>query len=252
MLSNLPVRFDYLFEDYADDINECFVPIVVGKGNKGNIVKDFANEPNLIITGTTLSGKTVMMKNIITTLLEYAKPIDVYICNYKPYELFIFRDSTSVKGAAFNEETIEIVFSSLLSEIHRRYDLMSKLNSEDVNQLLADYTLKPIVLIVDELLFIYDNKNLMTMLNRITQFGRGCYVYTIIASTRQEAIPKPLINNSSNYVSLKTNGVVPNALAIEGSERIFTRGRGYIREHDGDTLLFQAPITAKEYIQNIL
>ena len=138
MIVNVP-RDDkdtlYLGDGLREFMEEEKAPVrcYVGECDDGSAATiDFTDIPHLIIGGTTGSGKSVCMSNIILTLAAKYTPEEVqfYIIDDKN-ELGVFKDLPHVKRAAFNRKEITDVLEELFDVYETRKELKQGYNSID-------------------------------------------------------------------------------------------------------------------------
>ena len=171
----------------------------VGKSIEGNcIVGNIAKMPHMLIAGTTGSGKSVCMNSIIISLLYKASPDDVKLIMVDPkmVELGIYNGIphllipvvTDPKKAAGSLQWA-------VTEMMRRYKLMSDMGVRDLESYNADITaedgqkLPQVVIIIDELadLMMVAAKEVEDSICRIAQMGRAAGMHLIIATQRPSA-----------------------------------------------------------------
>lgn len=64
------------------------LPCAVGRTGEGKVFMfDLAVSPHLLVAGTTGSGKTVFIKNVVYSLQKLKKPGEVKICIHRPEEV---------------------------------------------------------------------------------------------------------------------------------------------------------------------
>ncbi len=172
----------------------------VGKDIGGTcIVGDIAQLPHMLIAGTTGSGKSVCMNDIIISILFKAKPEEVKLIMVDPkmVELGIYNGIphllipvvTDPKKAAGSLQWA-------VTEMMRRYKTMSDAGVRDLesfNRIMESSgegeRLPQIVVIIDELadLMLAAAKEVEESICRIAQMGRAAGMHLIIATQRPSA-----------------------------------------------------------------
>lgn len=193
---------------------------VIGLDSKGQMVGlDFDETPHLLIAGTTGSGKSILLHNIIVNLLgvKRDRKLELLIIDPKGSE---FREYRGCKGINFIDTTNEAIawLKSCEVAMDKRYKLDNPLSDHDI------------FVIIDELadLMITSKGEVETMLVRLAQKGRACGVHLVLATQYPKAtIFSPLIRaNIPNRIILKTATGVESIVAIghKGCEKL--RGKG--------------------------
>lgn len=193
---------------------------IIGKDDKGDFVElDFDKSPHLLIAGTTGSGKSILLHNILINLsaTHRARKCEYLIIDpkgsefkaYKDKKAFNFCDSTS--GAIQWLKTLE-------NEMDRRYKLDDPMSDHDI------------FLIIDELadLMLTSKGEVETSLVRLAQKGRACGIHLIIATQYPKAdVFSPLIRANIPYrICLKTATSIESIVVLgkKGAETL--RGKG--------------------------
>ena len=193
---------------------------VIGVDNKGDMVElDFDEAPHLLIAGTTGSGKSILLHNILVNLLgvKRQRKLEILIIDPKGSE---FREYKGRKGINFIDTTHEALDYLKRCEVamDKRYKLENPLSDHDI------------YVLIDELadLMITSKGEVETTLVRLAQKGRACGIHLIIATQYPKAtIFSPLIRaNISNRIVLKTATGVESIVALghKGCEKL--RGKG--------------------------
>ena len=145
--------------------------MIVGKDDKNDYVSiDFEKSPHLLVAGTTGSGKSILLHNLLINLLttHRDRKVELLIIDPKGSEFNIYKNH---KGITFCDNTREAVawLKSLENEMDKRYKLPNPLSSHDI------------FLVIDELadLMITSKGEVETSLVRIAQKGRACGIHMI-------------------------------------------------------------------------
>ena len=193
---------------------------IIGVDNKGDMVElDFDEAPHLLIAGTTGSGKSILLHNILVNLLgvKRQRKLEILIIDPKGSE---FREYKGHIGINFIDTTHEALDYLKRCEVamDKRYKLENPLSDHDI------------FVLIDELadLMITSKGEVETTLVRLAQKGRACGIHLIIATQYPKAtIFSPLIRaNISNRIVLKTATSVESIVALghKGCEKL--RGKG--------------------------
>lgn len=193
---------------------------VIGVDDRNKMVElDFDEAPHLLIAGTTGSGKSILLHNILVNLIGVKKgrPKEILIIDPKGSE---FREYKGCKAIHFIDTTQEAIEWLKKCEVamDKRYKLDDPLSDHDI------------FVVIDELadLMITSKFEVETMLVRLAQKGRACGFHLVIATQYPKAtIFSPLIRaNIPNRIILKTATSVESIVALghKGCERL--RGKG--------------------------
>lgn len=76
----LPSAVKYRFADWQQLIKDMTVPIIIGMGQNGErIAYDMSVQPHLLASGETGSGKSSLLRAILTTLILAKQPEEVQL-----------------------------------------------------------------------------------------------------------------------------------------------------------------------------
>lgn len=174
--------------DYDElKVKECIakhrLPVYVGRSRSGEVSYDMVDHPHLLIAGETNSGKSVVLRSIITTLSANRDNIELYCADMKRSEFHLFRGIA--KEVVMDEIGLAHIVLRIRKEMKRRGDLMDENEVAHVDELKEK--LPYIVLAVDEVALLQDNKSIMEGLEEISTIGRALGVFIILAMQRPDA-----------------------------------------------------------------
>lgn len=232
-------------EEYQKSPNPLM--IALGKGVSGKMYfEDLAKMPHTLIAGTTGSGKSVMIHNLVTSLLYKNSPENLR---------FIFIDPKRVELTLYNKiphlltPVITDPKKAILSlkwagkEMTRRYDLLEKHQvrdilsyhkniltpaleaakkvtdkkpeqADDLEEKLPE-TMPYIVIVIDELADIMQTypKELESAIVRLAQMSRAVGIHLVLSTQR------PSVNVITG--TIKAN--IPSRLALQVASQIDSR-----------------------------
>lgn len=179
-------KFAYDLEAARKATEGMALPIYAGRSRTGEIAYDMAQHPHLLIAGLTGSGKSVSMRSILTTLVELAGDrLELYCADLKRSEFHLFR------GVAKRVDVeLEDLHGTLL-RIQKELDVRGRLlDSKEVMAIteLPEAERPPfIVVAIDEVALLKEQKEIMAILERVGQIGRSLGIFLILAMQRPDA-----------------------------------------------------------------
>ena len=191
------------------------IAIVIGKDTAGApLVCNLADMPHLLIAGATNTGKSVCINSIITSLLYRATPEDVRFIMIDPkmVELHFYNDLPhQICPVITDKAKAPGILAWLLSEMERRYKVLSKVGAKNIlafNSKVENKEIRPetlhhspdgqndepivvrkmpyIVLVIDELadLMMASAQEVETSITRLAQLARAVGIHMILATQR--------------------------------------------------------------------
>lgn len=185
--------------------------ITIGLDNFGKPVKlDFDKIPHLLIAGTTGSGKSVLLHNLICNLMiwygrNHTKVPQFIIVDPKGNELDKYRN---VRNTTFIENTRGAIqtLSLCCQEMDRRY------HENDMNK-------NDMFIVIDELadLMLTSKFEVEEYIVRLAQKGRACGIHLIVATQRPTIdVVSGLIKANMPYrLALKTASVRDSIVILD-------------------------------------
>ncbi|KZR59332.1 FtsK/SpoIIIE domain-containing protein [Bacillus badius] len=174
-----PTMFDYDFVKIQMNDPLYKDHVVVGLDAKGKVLWNFKKVPHAIFSGTTGSGKTVALMNVVEQFKD--RGFMMYFIDFKKEEFAFLRK----KGYEVATERVDAV--NLIERIENEVDYRQKQRESGSNQAFT-----PVFLIIDEFADITGTKDdlmnrSMEKLKRIAAQGRTVSVHLIIATQRPSA-----------------------------------------------------------------
>ncbi|MDP4085774.1 MAG: FtsK/SpoIIIE domain-containing protein [Bacillota bacterium] len=173
--------------DISTAIKGFKMPIVCGKDRNGNwIVYDAVTEPNALISGEPGSGKSTQLRSILTTLIKYKSPeqLHFYLGDLKMSEFHLFNGVQHVKGVAIFPNELERMLTHVYNEMLKRSKLLNAMGVMHVDSLPSDKKVPYILLAIDEIVMVMDNKDIKKMLVQIGSLGRALGIYCLLSLQR--------------------------------------------------------------------
>ncbi len=165
----------------------------IGKDIAGKpVVADLAKMPHLLVAGQTGSGKSVMINDILTSMLYRNSPSDLklILVDPKQVELTPYNDIPHLLTPVINEP--EKCISALkwaVAEMERRLRTMAevgKRNIAEYNNLKKEEGMPYIVIVIDELadLMMMAARDVEALIVRLAQKARAAGIHLILATQR--------------------------------------------------------------------
>lgn len=249
----------YNYFDYNGyiDYNSSDIPYLVGIGQSGIMTDTFEKARHLLIAGTTGSGKSVFMHDLIISTLCNPHCI-IAMIDIKRVEFGIYKDIATVENEIPGAVSLTSYF---VESMLKRYEIMEKRGINNYNDLVAIApNTKRYILIVDELSDLISDKKsraaLIPKFLRIAQLGRAAGVHIVIATQRPDSqvINGTLKANIPSRMAFQTLSAIDSRIILEqsGAERLHGSGDGLYSSNGSTPERVQAPYIDLEQIKREL
>jgi len=239
-----------LFDYFIDSPPEGELNILLGEDISGNRVwMDLSKNPHMIIAGTTGSGKSIAIHNIIANLLYYNN-VHQFLIDPKQIE-FIDYDNNNIRnirvGYSYNDAIS--ILDSLLSIMKHRYEMIR--SGKDPK------SIPYIILIIDEFadLILQDMNDLFY--NKLCQLSQKCRAskISIILSTQRPSsniISGTIKANFPVRISCKVASSIDSRIILDsvGAENLNGQGDALLKDHLRYLNRFQIAYTNPKEICN--
>ena len=196
--------------------------------------------PHTLIAGSTGSGKSVLMQNIILGIAATNTPEQARILLIDPkqgVDYFVFEELPHLEGGIIaDQETASHRLAELVAEMDRRYVRFKEVRVPNLAaynaKVTPDQRLPAIWLIHDEFaewMLVEDYKESVTsVVQRLGVKARAAGIYLVFAAQRPDAsvMPMQLRANLGNRLILRVDseGTSEIALGDKGAERLLGKG----------------------------
>lgn len=219
------------------------LPIAVGKDISGQIiVKSLAKMVHVLVAGSTGSGKSVFIHNIVLSLIFRYGPEDLRLVMIDPKQVeFKFYNGLPhlvTPEVVLGTEKAVGALKWCVKEMDRRFKIMGQANYQNIEEYNKSELVKSgqfehfpyIVIIVDELAEIMINykKEAEPLIQRITQLARACGMHLIIAVQRPSVniITGVIKNNVPSRFAFRLQSSFDSKTMLDtvGAEKLLNQG----------------------------
>lgn len=236
--------------DYAEVDSHSGWVVPIGKSLDGMVWHDFDKTPHMTIAGTTRFGKTVLLKNIMTYLIEHhPDDVEFYILDFKgKLEFNPYRDLKQVRMIAGDPQDAKIMLDLLWDEIKMKMDYFLE---HKLNNITKTNIRKRTFLITDEGASLMPKKGTdekakkdmaycVEMIEEICRVAGALGFRNIFATQYPvaDALPKHVKMNSDAKISFRLPTGYASEVAIDeyGAETLECPGRAIYKTHDRVTV----------------
>ena len=233
------------------EVNDQYKPeskllVSLGRDVTGQAISAELNKmPHLLVAGSTGSGKSVCINDIIVSLLIRAKPSEVRMMMIDPkmVELSVYNGIPHLLAPVVTDaRKAAQALQKVVAEMERRYDLFSMTGTRNIegynehivknNEQLEEQQpkLPYIVVIVDELadLMMVASHEVEDAITRLAQMARAAGIHLIIATQRPsvDVITGIIKANIPSRIAFAVSSAVDSRTILDmgGAERLLGRG----------------------------
>ena len=202
---------------------------------------DLAQNPHLLIAGTTGSGKSTLVHTIIANILKYNQ-VELFLVDPKRIEFSEYEKNIKSIPVFYNyDESLELLIN-LIEVMESRYERM-RLGSDPKD-------LVPVVLIIDEFadLIMQDKDDqFYTALCRLSQKCRAARIHLILSTQRPSVnvISGTIKANFPARIGCRVASHVDSKVILDssGAENLFGKGDALLRDNIRQLERFQIAYT---------
>jgi DNA segregation ATPase FtsK/SpoIIIE, S-DNA-T family len=210
---------------------------------------DLAQNPHLLVAGTTGSGKSVLLHNIIANLFNYNQ-VDLFLVDPKQIEFAAYADLDRAVWVCHAYAEAVTMVERQIETMEARYSWLRQGNS------IADLT--PIVIIVDEFadLIMQDiDDTFHDLVCRLSAKCRAVRMHLILATQRPsvDVISGSIKANFPARLSCKVASHVDSRVILDavGAENLLGKGDALIRDNFRHLERFQIAYTTPQEVQRM-
>lgn len=187
VLNNL---YNYVYEEWAPIMARHSLPIIAGKDQHGKLFAyNMIDNPHLLIAGETGSGKSVMLRSIITSLIQHKrKGLKIHLCDLKRSEFHLFRNVDIVESVLTDKTDVGNCVAWFHDQLMKRGKLLDSYEVEHIDKYneLTNKKLDYLVLCIDEFSILRDQKETMEQIKDLTTLGRALGIFVILSTQRPD------------------------------------------------------------------
>ncbi|MBY7125683.1 MULTISPECIES: FtsK/SpoIIIE domain-containing protein [unclassified Bacillus (in: firmicutes)] len=234
--------YKYYYKEWHSLLKEFRLPVVVGRDQFGKMITyDMldSNSPHLLIAGETGSGKSSMVRVVLSTFIQYMSPdkLHLYLGDLKNSEFHFLRRVKHVKEVCMEEMEMKIMLQKVWKEIRERRKLMEQFEVDHIdayNKLNPDNQKPYILLAIDEVAMLKDEKECMTTIEKISAVGRSLGVFLMLSMQRPDAkvLDGKLKLNMTVRIGFKCDSAInSNIMGTPGSEHLEQSGQMILKRN---------------------
>lgn len=247
-----------IFEELLSEasIEDQKIPLTIGRKISGlPLTIDLFSLPHLLVAGTTGSGKSILLHNIINNLLISCSNFQIALIDPKRIE-FSYYDKISQLFAPIAKDTNSSIalLNELIDEMERRFEILEKNNCRNISEYKGE--MKYIVVIIDELADLMMSSEFLAQdkICRLAQKSRACGIHIIAATQRPSAdVVTGLIKaNFPVRISGQVSSAIDSRVVLDksGAEKLTGNGDAIIDGGKYKFERFKGSFISEEFILN--
>lgn len=227
------------------------------------------NAPHTLIAGSTGSGKSVLMQNIILGIAATNTPEQAHIVLIDPkmgVDYFAFEDLPHLdSGLIDDQETAIESLNQLIDEMNRRYRVLRENRVSDIFDLNSKRTASehlPVLWVIHdefaEWMMTDEYKNTVTnVVSRLGVKARAAGIFLVFAAQRPDnhVMPMQLRANLGNRLILQVDGEGTSEIALGESGAEHLLGKGHLAAKlvgESSIITAQVPFVSSEDLEEIV
>ncbi len=248
----LPDKFEFTSELF-DKLSGW--QVAIGMDREKLVRHDFDKHPHLIVAGMTDYGKSVFLKNVITTLVaRKTKDAKLHLVDLKGGLAFNrFKSLEQVDELAKNPDEALSLLTDVQTKMNDTIEYLLDRGYEDVKEAKMH---ERNFIIIDEAADIADNKECQAIIKDIARRGRGAGFRLIYATQypTNETISSQVRQNASARLCFRLNTSIASRAVLDedGAEKLPAGlpGRAIYRTDRKQTI--QTPYIDNKFIEETL
>lgn len=230
------------------------VPLGIDESNEKYYI-DMESVPALLICGTTGSGKSIFLDNLIVTLLLKNNPDELRFMFFDPKLIELGEyDGISHLMVDTDKEYDTDKLNFILKLLKDRKRLLNNTSILEYNK-NNENKLSQIFIIVDESIDVMKYDNINKIINEIIDNGVSLGIHLILATNSyiKNDFSSRMINRFPYIISYDlTDEKQATYLNIEGSDLLEEKGSVLVRCRDNELVRLQTPYISTEEIKRVV
>lgn len=211
-----------------------------------SICEEMSKQTHLLIAGTTGSGKSVLVKSFVYSMLALHTPASMrflFVDCKGGCELGMYRDLPHTLAVVTTVERTEEHLNRIIKLMDRRFEDLQKRGLRETDE-------KDVWVIIDELaVLLSDSKKIEQQLAKIMRLGRAVHIHTLLCTQSPNRSKggglSPLIcQNVTSAIALRCRSSIESRqiIGIGGAEQLPQYGKGYFWSPSGIRMI-DIPLT---------
>jgi S-DNA-T family DNA segregation ATPase FtsK/SpoIIIE len=233
------VRLRNLIENPGFQKAVSNLTIALGRDVAGNpVYADLSRMPHLLVAGSTGTGKTIFLNNLMLSLLYRGSPENIrfILIDPKRVEFPVYNELPHLLAPVIYDATRTVsAFKWLIGEMERRFDVLSAAKTRDIrsyNEKMSEKgeVLPYIVVVVDELadLMAAKGKEVEAGIVRLAQMARAVGIHLVVATQRPsvEVITGLIKANITSRITFQVASQIDSRTVLDtsGAEKLLGAG----------------------------
>ena len=220
-----------------------------------NVYMDFTNVSGLFIAGSTASGKSVFIDDIILSLMHKNKPDDIKLCLIDPKEIELneYNGLDYVIGGKSEYDIVEIgnLINNINQEINERIKKLVNNRSRNITGYnnSNNEKLPHIFVIIDEGEDILNYRNVREILEKILDVGDNLGIHLIFSTNAylKDYVESKFLDKFKYRLSFDmASKEQSNLIGIKKAHWLSANGEAVIKSFNNVFYKFQAPFVTVE------
>jgi len=262
------VRLRELIEDDRFQKLSSLLTLALGRDVSGvPVYADLAKMPHLLVAGSTGTGKTIFLNNLMLSLLYKGSPeiLRFILVDPKRVEFPVYNELPHLLcPVIFDAARTVNAFKWLISEMERRFDVLSMAKSRDIvsyNQKASETgeLLPYIVVVVDELadLMAAKGREIEAGIVRLAQMARAVGIHLVVATQRPsvEVITGLIKANITSRITFQVASQIDSRTVLDtaGAEKLLGAGDMlYLAAELGKPKRIQAAYVSEKEVRKVV
>ena len=261
-----------LWKRWTPDCSKGNQELLIGEREENGsllCLSPIKNAPHTLVAGTTGSGKSVLMQNILLSIAATNTPEQAKMILIDPkmgVDYFAFEGLPHLRNDIITTSDVSLqVLSELVAEMNRRYEVLRKNKVANIIELRS----KPNATEYPEIIWVIHDEfsewmmtdeykdGVSNIVSRLGVKARAAGIFLVFGAQRPDAnvMPMQLRANLGNRLVLKVDGEGTSEIALgeKGAERLLNKGNLAAKLEGEDSIIIgQVPLVTPGQIEEIV